>query len=85
MYFDNYLLLLAVYHIFNDCQHFLKILTEKNTIDMTNHINSTIRNSLKDKCPFDCFIKKYGTNLTNKLHISKINKDEVYLNYNLLK
>ena len=50
-----------------------------------SHINSTPRESLGDKTPFNIFPFIYGKQLANKLGIQKIAKDEVNTIPRLLK
>ena len=57
-----------------------KLITKANQekIDlMFSHINSTPRESLGDKTPYDIFTFIYGKDLADKLNIQKIEKDEV--------
>lgn len=44
---------------------------------MFSHINSTPRETLGDKTPYEIFTFIYGKELANKLNIQKIEKDEV--------
>ena len=60
-------------------------LTKKNIIDMMNNINNVQRKSLEYQTPYQIFTKTYGVNISNKLHLKKLNKDEVNLSYRLLK
>jgi len=59
-------------------------LTKKNIIDMMNNINNVQRKSLDYQTPYNLFIKKYGKDISNKLHLKPIPKDEVNLSYKLL-
>ncbi len=52
---------------------------------MFSHINSTPRESLGDKTPYEIFTFIYGRKLANKLNIQEIAKDEVTTNPRLLK
>ena len=52
---------------------------------MFSHINSTPRESLGDKTPYDIFTFIYGKELANKLGIQKIEKDEICTTPRLLK
>ncbi len=52
---------------------------------MFSHINSTPRESLGDKTPYDIFTFIYGKKLADKLNIQKIAKDEVTTTPRLLK
>lgn len=60
-------------------------LTKKNVIDMMNNINNVQRKSLDYQTPFELFQKEYGNDISTKLHLTPIQKDEVNLNYTLLK
>ena len=59
-------------------------LTNKNIIDMMNNINSVKRKSMDFKTPYEVFYSIYGENITKKLHLKSIPKDEVDLSYKLL-
>lgn len=59
-------------------------LTKQNIIDMMNHINSVSRRSLNYETPYDIFNNIYGNEITKKLHLKPIQKDEVNLSYKLL-
>jgi IS30 family transposase len=52
---------------------------------MFSHINSTPRENLGGKTPYEIFSFIYGEDLANKLNIQKIAKDEVTTNPRLLK
>lgn len=52
-------------------------LTQEKINLMFSHINSTPRESLGDKTPYEIFTFIYGKNLADKLNIQKIEKDEV--------
>ena len=52
---------------------------------MLSHINSTPRESLGDKTPYDIFTFIYGKELADKLGIQKTEKDEVCTTPRLLK
>mgnify|MGYP003320216144 CR=1 FL=1 len=52
---------------------------------MFSHINSTARENLGGKTPYEIFTFIYGEETANKLGIQKINKDEVVLKPHLLK
>lgn len=52
---------------------------------MFSHINSTPRESLGSKTPYEVFTYIYGKELADKLNIQKIAKDEVNTNPRLLK
>ncbi len=60
-------------------------LIKKNVIDMMNNINNVQRKSLDYHTPFELFKKEYGNDISKKLHLTEIKKDEVNLNYTLLK
>lgn len=60
-------------------------LTNKNIMNMMNNINSVIRKSLNYETPYSLFRKEYGTEITKKLHLKPIKKDEVDLSYKILK
>lgn len=59
-------------------------LTNKNIIDMMNNINNVKRKSMDYKTPHEIFNENYGENITKKLHLQQIPKDEVDLSYKLL-
>ncbi len=59
-------------------------LTKENIIDMMNNINNVSRRSLNYQTPYYLFYKKYGNEITKKLHLVPIKKDEVNLSYNIL-
>lgn len=59
-------------------------LTNKNVIDMTNHINNVSRKSLDYQTPYYLFKKEYGEDISSKLHLKYILKDEVNLSYKML-
>lgn len=59
-------------------------LTKENIIDMMNNINNVSRKSLNYETPFNLFNKQYGDEITKKLHLKPIKKDEVNLSYNIL-
>ena len=60
-------------------------LTKKNIIDMMNNINNVQRKSLDYETPYLSFVKEYGENITNILHLKNIPKDQINLSYKLLK
>ena len=60
-------------------------LTQEKINLMFSHINSTPRESLGDKTPYEIFTFIYGKNLADKLNIQKIEKDEVCTTPRLLK
>lgn len=51
---------------------------------MFSHINSTSRESLGGKTPYEIFTFIYGKQLANKLNIQEIAKDEVTITPRLL-
>lgn len=59
-------------------------LNNKNIIDMMNNINNIKRKSMDYKTPYEVFKNIYGENITKKLHLHRIPKDEVDLSYKLL-
>lgn len=59
-------------------------LTNENIIDMMNNINNVSRRSLEYKTPYELFKNIYGDKITKKLHLIKLEKDEVNLSYKLL-
>ena len=65
--------------------HSLNHLTQEKINLMFSHINSTPRESLGDKTPYEIFTFIYGKNLATKLNIQKIKKDEVCTTPRLLK
>ena len=60
-------------------------LTQEKINLMFSHINSTPRESLGDKTPYEIFTFIYGKDLADKLNIQKIEKDEVCTTPRLLK
>ena len=60
-------------------------LTNKNTIDMSNHINSVTRKSLDFRSPYEIFQNQYGKDISMKLLLRYISKEEVNLSYKILK
>lgn len=59
-------------------------LTKKNIIDMMNNINNVQRKSLDYQTPYDLFTNQYGKDISTKLHLKPIKKDEINLSYKLL-
>lgn len=59
-------------------------LNKKNVTDMMNHINNVQRKSLDYQTPYELFTKIYGEDISRKLHLKSIPKDEVSLSYKLL-
>ncbi len=60
-------------------------LTQEKLNLMFSHINSTARENLGGKTPYEIFTFIYGEELANKLSIQKIAKDEVTTTPRLLK
>lgn len=60
-------------------------LTQEKINLMFSHINSTPRESLGNKTPYDIFTFIYGEGLAKKLNVQKIAKDEVTTTPRLLK
>jgi len=60
-------------------------LTQEKLDLMFSHINSTPRENLGGKTPYEVFTFIYGKELANKLNIQRIEKDEVTTNPHLLK
>lgn len=60
-------------------------LTQEDLDTMFSHINSTPRNVMNGKTPYEAFAFFYGEDLLAKLHVKKIGKDEVTLMPYLLK
>lgn len=60
-------------------------LTKKNVIDMMNNINNVQRKSLDYQSPYQLFNKKYGDDISNKLFLRYIPKNEINLSYKLIK
>lgn len=59
-------------------------LTQKNVIKMMNHINNVSRKSLDYHSPYQLFTEKYGKDISNKLNLHLIKKDEVNLSYKII-
>ena len=59
-------------------------LSDENIIDMMNNINNVSRRSLNYETPYILFNNKYGNDITKKLHLFPIQKDEVKLSYKIL-
>lgn len=59
-------------------------LTNKNIIDIMNNINNVSKRSLEYKTPYELFKNTYGDKITKKLHLIKLERDEVNLSYKLL-
>lgn len=51
---------------------------------MMNNINNVQRKTLDYKTPYQLFTEKYGIQISKKLHLKKINKDEINLGYKLI-
>lgn len=60
-------------------------LTQEKINLMFSHINSTPRENLGNKTPYEIFTFIYGEEIANKLDIQKIEKDEVCTTPHLLK
>ena len=60
-------------------------LTQEKVNLMFSHINSTARENLGGKTPYEVFTFIYSEETANKLGIQKIKKDEVILRPHLLK
>ena len=63
----------------------LSTLTQDDLNLIFSHINSTPRQSLAGKTPYEAFSFFYGTEILDKLNIQKIEKDMVTLQPYLLK
>src|SRR5574344_315948 len=59
-------------------------LTKENIIDMMNNINNVSRRSLNYQTPYEIFNNIYDNEITKKLHLRMLKKDEVNLSYKLL-
>ncbi len=59
-------------------------LTKENINDIMNNINNVSRKSLNFETPYNIFYNTYGNEITKKLHLKPILKDEVNLSYKLL-
>lgn len=59
-------------------------LTNKNIIDMMNNINNVKRKSLDFHSPYEIFSQKYGADISNKLLLEYIPKENVNLSYKIL-
>ncbi len=60
-------------------------ITQEDINLMFDHINSTPRESLNGKTPYEMFEFLYGTDLLHKLGVNKIDRDNVILKPYLLK
>ena len=49
-----------------------------------NNINNVQRRSLDYQTPYQNFLEEYGEDISNKLHLQYIPKDEINLSYKLL-
>lgn len=49
-----------------------------------NNINNVLRKSLDYQSPYERFTKIYGKDISTKLHLKPIAKDEINLSYKLL-
>lgn len=63
----------------------LSFLTQEKLDLMFSHINSTPRQALGGKTPYEIFTFLYGEKIANKLNIQKIKSDDVTLTPSLLK
>lgn len=59
-------------------------LTKENIVDMMNNINNVSRKSLNYETPYNIFLNIHGNEITKKLHLTFVHKDEVNLSYHLL-
>jgi transposase, IS30 family len=59
-------------------------LTKKNVEDIMNNINNVQRKSLDYQTPYDLFTEKYGIDISNKLHLKYIKKDDINLSYKVI-
>lgn len=59
-------------------------LTKENIVDMMNNINNVSRKSLNYETPYNIFLNIHGNEITKKLHLTFVPKDEVNLSYHLL-
>ena len=57
----------------------LKSLTQEDLDLMFSHINSTPRESLNGKTPYEAFAFFYGEDILRKLNVARIDKDAVTL------
>ena len=60
-------------------------LIQEDATMLANHINSTYRDSLNEKCPYELMEEDLGKEVTEKLNLKRIEPDEVNLSPNLLK
>lgn len=60
-------------------------LTQQDINIMMSHINSYKRKKLNDSSPYELFSLMYGTEVLEKLGITKIDSNDVFINPNLLK
>lgn len=59
-------------------------LTKENIVDMMNNINNVSRKSLNYETPYNIFLNIHDNEITKKLHLTFVPKDEVNLSYHLL-
>ena len=59
--------------------HSLDDVTQEDINDSFSNINGLIRESLKDKSPYDILIKKFGSTLLTNLKIRRINPNSIKL------
>ena len=60
-------------------------LTQKNVINMQNHINNVCRKSLNFKSPYELFLSNYGKDIAVDLNLKYIDKSNVTLRSKILK
>ena len=51
---------------------------------MMNNINNVQRKTLNYQTPYELFTEKYGEDISKKLHLKSIPKDEINLGYKLI-
>lgn len=51
---------------------------------MMNNINNVQRKTLNYQTPYQLFTQKYGVQVSKKLHLKEIKKDEINLGYKLI-
>jgi len=59
-------------------------LTQENVDTMMSHINSYVRDSLKDKAPYDLFTAKWGVEVADLFNVRKIPANDIVLKPKLL-
>ncbi len=60
-------------------------LTQKNVINMQNHINNVCRKSINFKSPYELFLSNYGEKIAADLKLQFIHKNDVTLRSKILK